>query len=92
MVLKIVSFSMSITSFSIGVDTSFICLAILKFKLDTLFMFFTLLFSITHEPVIPTLFPPFMVIKPSYICFVYEYIDFSHMFSNVSSISFLDIL
>ena len=67
----------SITSFKIGIDTSFICFAILKFRLDISFMFFTLFSSITQDPVIPTLFPPFIVIKPSDICFIYEYIDIS---------------
>ena len=77
----------SITSFKIGIETSFICLAILKFRLDMLFIIFIFPSSITHEPVIPTLFPPFIVIKPFAICLVYEYIDFSHIFSNVSSSS-----
>ena len=46
-----------------------ICFAILKFKLDMYFIFITLLFSITHAPVIPILCPPFIVMYPSHISF-----------------------
>ena len=62
-VLNIVSFSLSITSLKIFVLQFIISLAILKFKLDMYFTFMIFPFSITHEPAIPTLCPPFTVIN-----------------------------
>jgi len=47
-------------------------------------------FSITHEPAIPTLCPPFTVIKPSHIWFLYAYIEFSQSLSNICNISDCD--
>ena len=67
MELYIVLFSISIISLNILVLQFFTSLAILIFKLDMYFIFVIFPFSITHEPVSPTLCPPFIVINPSHI-------------------------
>ena len=66
-VLYIVLLSLFTISLMILSAHPFTSLAILKFKLDIFFKFTISPFSTIPVPTIPTLCPPFIVIKPSFI-------------------------